>query len=85
MTSFMHYQATGAGTAVRVDTQIVLHSSSKETGAMLLYEELARARMREAEQDAARRRLAYQLVTARRWRRLADWARHRANEAEARI
>lgn len=88
MTSFIQYQATGAraDTAVaRTDNPIILHTGSKEAGAMLLYEDLARARMREAEQEAARRRLANQLASARRWRRLAAWARRHAVQAEARI
>jgi hypothetical protein len=39
--------------------------------AMLLYEILARARMREAEEAARRHRMAWQLVTRRRWYRPA--------------
>ncbi|MBP2333844.1 hypothetical protein JOF41_000022 [Saccharothrix coeruleofusca] len=45
---------------------------------MLLEENLARSRMREAEISAERQRLAHRLVVARRWRRLAGWAERRA-------
>jgi hypothetical protein len=49
---------------------------------MLLYESLARERMREAEQDAAEQRLGRRLSSARRWERLSAWAARRAKRAE---
>jgi hypothetical protein len=49
--------------------------------AFLLYEDLARSRMCELERDAAQRRLARQLCTERRWRRVARWAAKRADHA----
>jgi hypothetical protein len=50
---------------------------------MLLYESLARERMREAEQEAAEQRLGRRLSSARRWERLSAWAARRAKRAEA--
>jgi hypothetical protein len=52
------------------------------TKTMLLYENLARERMREAEQDAAEQRLGRRLNSARRWERLSAWAARRARRAQ---
>jgi hypothetical protein len=52
------------------------------TKTMLLYENLARERMREAEQDAAEQRLVRRLNSARRWSRLSAWAARRAKRAQ---
>ena len=52
------------------------------TNTMLLYENLARERMREAEQDAAEQRLVRRLNSARRWERLSAWAARRARRAQ---
>lgn len=52
------------------------------TKTMLLYENLARERMREAEQDAAEQRLGRRLNSARRWERLSTWAARRARRAQ---
>jgi hypothetical protein len=52
------------------------------TKTMLLYENLARERMREAEQDAAEQRLGRRLSSARRWERLSAWAARRARRAQ---
>lgn len=52
------------------------------TKTMLLYENLARERMREAEQDAAEQRLGRRLNSARRWERLSAWAARRASRAQ---
>lgn len=49
---------------------------------MLLYENLARERMREAEQDAAEQRLVRRLNSAKRWERLSAWAARRAKRAQ---
>jgi hypothetical protein len=49
---------------------------------MLLYENLARERMREAEQVAAEQRLVRRLNAAKRWERLAAWATRRAKRAQ---
>jgi hypothetical protein len=49
---------------------------------MLLYENMARERMREAEQDAAEQRLVRRLNSARRWERLSAWAARRAKHAQ---
>jgi hypothetical protein len=51
---------------------------------MLLQEELARARIREAAHQAARQRQARNLCAARRWARLARWATRRAEQARVR-
>ena len=53
----------------------------KGTAAMLLQEELARARMRESQRVAAETRLARRLSSARRWERLASWTSRRAARA----
>jgi len=50
---------------------------------MLLQENLARSRMREAEQAARARRLVRHLSAARRWTRLSQWAARRADRATA--
>jgi hypothetical protein len=52
------------------------------TKTMLLYENLARERMREAEQDAAEQRLVRRLNSAKRWNKLSAWAARRAKRAE---
>jgi len=48
---------------------------------LLLNEELARARMREREADAARERLVARLSAAHRWQRRAEHAARRAHLA----
>lgn len=50
-------------------------------GEMLLYEVLARARMREAEETARRYRIARRLIAGRRWSWLARYATERAERA----
>jgi len=52
---------------------------------LLLNEELARARMREREADAARERLAARMYAARRWQRRAERAARRARLAAAAV
>lgn len=49
--------------------------------AMLLYEDLARARMREAEQAANKQRVVRRLSSAKRWRTVSRWAASRASRA----
>lgn len=51
------------------------------TKTMLLYENLARERMREAEQEAAEQRLGRRLNAGKRWERLSTWAARRAKRA----
>jgi hypothetical protein len=48
---------------------------------MLIYEHLARSRMREAEQAARKHRLVRGLLRARRWQRFSHWAARRAASA----
>ena len=48
---------------------------------MLLYETLARARMREAEEAARRHRMVRRLVAGRRWAWFARYAAERAERA----
>ncbi|CAM4214254.1 hypothetical protein KIPE111705_45310 [Kibdelosporangium persicum] len=50
----------------------------KGDNTMLLYEDLARARMREAEQAASELRLVRRLTAAKRWNRVSNWAAKRA-------
>lgn len=57
------------------------HDHQHGMTAMLLQEDLARARMRESQRVAAERRLARRLSTVGRWRRLAAWANRHATEA----
>ena len=45
---------------------------------MLIYEHLARSRMREAEQAARKHRLVRGLVRTKRWERVSTWAAQRA-------
>lgn len=56
-----------------------LHPSGNTS--MLIYESLARERMREAEQAANHARLVRRLSTAKRWERLSAWAARRAARA----
>jgi hypothetical protein len=49
---------------------------------MLLYEALARTRMREAEETARQIRLVRRLVASRRWTRVARYAAARAERAQ---
>lgn len=60
-------------------TDLVIPEGTKT---MLLYENLARERMREAEQDAAEQRLVRRLNAAKRWERLSAWAARRAKRAQ---
>ncbi len=49
-----------------------------------LHEELARQRQREQRDDAASRRVAHRVSSARRWQRAEAWvARHRAQAESA--
>ena len=57
------------------------YEQPKGTSAMLLQEELARARMRESQRAAAEMRMARRLSSARRWERLARWTSRRAARA----
>lgn len=50
---------------------------------MLLYEDLARSRMREAEQAASKLRLVRRLTAAKRWNRVLTWAAKRAARVDA--
>lgn len=49
---------------------------------MLMYEHLARSRMREAEQAARKHRLVRGLIRTRRWERVSTWAAQRARVAQ---
>jgi hypothetical protein len=53
----------------------------KGSKTMLIYENLARDRMREAEQAAHHQRLVRRLNSVKRWRRLSAWAARRAERA----
>ena len=57
----------------------------QELNTMLLYETLARIRMREDQRRAAHQRLVGRLATVRRWQRLARYAERRARRAAARL
>ena len=60
---------------------LMTKTSPKGTKAMLLYEDLARERRREAEQDARDQRLVRQLNAGRGWERVSRWAARRAQRA----
>ncbi|WP_051343134.1 hypothetical protein [Pseudonocardia spinosispora] len=62
------------------EVQSQVCTTGKPTGVreMLLYEALARVRMREAEETARRDRMARNLVAVRRWTWLARYATQRA-------
>lgn len=55
----------------------------RSTAMLLLNEELARARMRELEAEAAQARLVLRMRAARKWRRRAEHAARRARLAAA--
>lgn len=57
----------------------------KGSRTMLLYENLARERMREAEQDAQQERLVRRLNSVKRWERLSAWAARHAQRAQAKL
>ena len=61
--------------------ELVLTQSPKGTKAMLLYEDLARERMREAERVARESNLVRHVRVARRWERVSAWAARRAQRA----
>lgn len=68
---------------MQADVPSQVSRTGKPTGAreMLLYEALARSRMREAEEAARRNRMARNLVAVRRWTWLARYATKRAEQA----
>ncbi|MFC0114110.1 hypothetical protein [Kibdelosporangium aridum] len=55
----------------------------KGVNTMLLYEDLARSRMREAEQAASKLRLVRRLTAAKRWNRVSKWAAKHADRASS--
>lgn len=57
------------------------HTNCGSEKRMLIYEELARERIRDAHRLAARERIAGRLIATRRWRRLARWADNRARSS----
>jgi hypothetical protein len=52
---------------------------------MLLFEDLARARIQETEETRHRQRLAHLVVRHRRWSRLAEFASKRAKRVERKL
>lgn len=62
-------------------TNVVNNIRPEGSKTMLIYESLARERMREAEQAARHLRLVRRLNSARRWQRLSAWAARRAERA----
>jgi len=63
------------------DTELMTDLRPSGSKSMLIYESLARERMREAEQVAEHARLVRRLSSARRWQRLSAWAARRAQRA----
>jgi len=74
-------EARKPGPADDLITTLMLTPSPKGTKAMLLYEDLARERMREAHRAARQFRMARGLSTVRRWQRVSAWAARRAARA----
>lgn len=68
-------------TAHRSDIDTVTAGEVRGSSELLLYENLAIARMREAHRVAAEQRLAHRLHTLRRWKWVARWAAKRADRA----
>lgn len=60
---------------------LVNNSRQKGSKTMLIYESLARERMREAEQAAKNQRLVRRLNSVKRWEWLSAWAARRAKRA----
>ncbi|HEV7647725.1 MAG TPA: hypothetical protein VGP26_06175 [Actinophytocola sp.] len=63
------------------DTELMNDRRPNRSKSMLIYENLARERMREAEQAANHARLVRRLSSAKRWERLSVWAARRARRA----
>ena len=63
------------------DTELMNDRRPNRSKSMLIYENLARERMREAEQAANHARLVRRLSSAKRWDRLSAWAARRARRA----
>jgi hypothetical protein len=61
--------------------ELMYTPSPKESKAMLMYEDLARERMREAERVAQHQRLVRRLSVVKRWERVSAWASRRAQRA----
>ena len=61
--------------------ELTITTDRKGTKAMLIYEDLARERMREAERVAQSARLVRRLNSVRRWERISAWAARRAQRA----
>jgi hypothetical protein len=61
--------------------ELMYNPSPKEFKAMLIYEDLARERMREAERVAQEQRLVRRLNVIKRWERISAWASRRAQRA----
>jgi hypothetical protein len=76
--SDLEMRKRGAMRPVRIELPVWPASDVLGVREMLLYEALARIRMREAEENASRHRLVRRLVAGRRWARLARYAAERA-------
>jgi len=63
------------------DTELMTDLRTSGSESMLIYETIARERMREAEQAADHARLVRRLSSAKRWQRLSVWAARRAQRA----
>lgn len=74
-------EARTSGPATDLIIKSMLTPTPKGTKAMLLNEDLARERMREAERAARHHRLVRHVSAVRRWERLSAWAARRAEQA----
>lgn len=80
----MNIQATSfiAPDPVSLAHEMVNGPRPKGAKALLLFEDLARERMHEAERVAHERRLARRLSVVKRWNRVARWATRHADRAD---
>lgn len=61
--------------------ELMLMTDPKGNRAMLIYEDLARERRREAERVARNQRLVRRFTAVKRWERVSAWAARRAQRA----
>jgi hypothetical protein len=76
-----HTQGWALFPAHDLQDELMLMTDPKGNRAMLIYEDLARERMREAERVARNQRLVRQFSAVKRWERVSAWAARRAQRA----
>jgi hypothetical protein len=76
-----HTQDRAPSPAHDPQDDLTLVTAPKGNKAMLIYEDLARERRREAERVARNQRLVRQFSAGKRWERVSAWAARRARRA----